>query len=127
MCFYHILSQSVNEHHHHPVRYYFTVSFLFQISNCSLKRLDNRILNLKQLSHLDLSNNKLTIVPPSLRELACLSALVLSNNVITEFSDDMCVINSKICSSLRTLDLSGKFDFSGLLAFFYFLFTTLFI
>lgn len=79
-----------------------------QISNCNLKRLDSRILNLKQLVHLDMSDNRLTCVPAQLRELGALSSLILSNNVICEFSTELCTSTSHLCGNLRTLDLSGQ-------------------
>ena len=55
-----------------------------------------------------MSNNRLSCVPVQLKELGCLSSLILTNNHISEFSTELCTVDSHWCGNLRTLDLSGK-------------------
>ncbi|KAF6034428.1 LRR1 [Bugula neritina] len=77
-----------------------------QISYCRLGKLDSRILGLRDLTQLDLSNNKLTFVPHELRELP-LTLLNLSKNNICNFSEDFCK-ESTLSSSLQTLNLEDN-------------------
>ena len=69
----------------------------------SLNRVDTRLLHLKHLTHLDLSNNSIKSLPDLMAD-AALAELRLSGNKIEEFPDTLCV--GRLAESLRVLDLS---------------------
>ncbi|XP_003962530.1 leucine-rich repeat protein 1 [Takifugu rubripes] len=75
-----------------------------QVSYCKLSRVDMRMLSLKALRKLDLSNNHIKKLPATIGDLSCLSDLVLHNNHLEAFSDALCL--SSLQHSLHLLDLS---------------------
>ncbi|XP_007258954.2 leucine-rich repeat protein 1 [Astyanax mexicanus] len=75
-----------------------------QVSYCKLSRVDMRMLSLKALRRLDLSNNHIKKLPATIGDLSCLAELVLHNNHLESFSEAMCL--STLQRSLQHLDLS---------------------
>uniref|UniRef100_UPI00398EE381 leucine-rich repeat protein 1 isoform X1 n=2 Tax=Pristiophorus japonicus TaxID=55135 RepID=UPI00398EE381 len=81
----------------------YSLEFL-QVSYCKLARVDMRMLCLRRLRKLDLSNNHIRKLPATIGDLACLSELVLHNNHLETFSVALC--SSTLQKSLQFLDLS---------------------
>ncbi|XP_041070872.1 leucine-rich repeat protein 1 isoform X3 [Carcharodon carcharias] len=77
---------------------------LSKVSYCKLARVDMRMLCLRKLRKLDLSNNHIRKLPATIGDLVCLSELVLHNNHLETFSVTLC--NSTLQKSLQFLDLS---------------------
>ncbi|XP_077394398.1 leucine-rich repeat protein 1 [Festucalex cinctus] len=75
-----------------------------QVSYCKLSRVDMRMLSLKALRKLDLSNNHIKKLPATIGDLACLSELVLHSNHLEAFSEALCL--STLQRTLQILDLS---------------------
>ncbi|XP_062863890.1 leucine-rich repeat protein 1 [Trichomycterus rosablanca] len=75
-----------------------------QVSYCKLSRVDMRMLTLKSLRILDLSNNHIKKLPATIGDLGCLAELVLHNNHLESFSEALC--QSTLQKSLQHLDLS---------------------
>ncbi|KAM4540854.1 leucine-rich repeat protein 1 [Fundulus diaphanus] len=75
-----------------------------QVSYCKLSRVDMRMLSLKALRRLDLSNNHIKKLPATIGDLSCLSELVLHNNHLETFSEALCL--STLQRTLQVLDLS---------------------
>ncbi|XP_037550689.1 leucine-rich repeat protein 1 [Nematolebias whitei] len=75
-----------------------------QVSYCRLSRVDMRMLSLKALRRLDLSNNHIKKLPATIGDLSCLSELVLHNNHLEAFSEALCL--STLQRTLQVLDLS---------------------
>lgn len=81
------------------------------IVNCGMVRFDVRILKLKDLVSLNLSNNKIKEMDASLERLKMLKSLNFSLNMLTKLPSKLCRTN--LASSLTFLDLS-KNNLSGL-------------
>ncbi|XP_036397381.1 leucine-rich repeat protein 1 [Megalops cyprinoides] len=75
-----------------------------QVSYCKLSRVDMRMLSLKCLRRLDLSNNHIKKLPATIGDLGCLAELVLHNNHLEAFSEALCL--SSLQRTLQHLDLS---------------------
>ncbi|XP_068108066.1 leucine-rich repeat protein 1 isoform X2 [Hyperolius riggenbachi] len=75
-----------------------------QVSFCKLARVDMRMLCLKRLQKLDLSNNHIKKLPKTIGDLVCLQELTLNNNLLETFVVELC--NSTLRNSLKSLDLS---------------------
>ncbi|XP_048830851.1 leucine-rich repeat protein 1 isoform X2 [Brienomyrus brachyistius] len=75
-----------------------------QVSYCKLSRVDMRMLSLKSLRCLDLSNNHIKKLPETIGDLGCLAELVLHNNHLETFSAALCL--SSLQRTLKLLDLS---------------------
>ncbi|XP_035281112.1 leucine-rich repeat protein 1 isoform X1 [Anguilla anguilla] len=75
-----------------------------QVSYCKLSRVDMRMLSLKCLRRLDLSNNHIKKLPATIGDLGCLAELVLHNNHLEAFSEALCL--SSLRRTLQLLDLS---------------------
>ncbi|XP_073340280.1 leucine-rich repeat protein 1 [Pagrus major] len=75
-----------------------------QVSYCKLSRVDMRMLSLKALRKLDLSNNHIKKLPATIGDLGCLSELILHNNHLESFSVALCL--STLQKTLQVLDLS---------------------
>ncbi|CAN9502099.1 unnamed protein product [Ophioblennius macclurei] len=75
-----------------------------QVSYCKLSRVDMRMLSLKALRKLDLSNNHIKKLPATIGDLSCLSELVLHNNHLEAFSEALCL--STLQQTLQLLDVS---------------------
>ncbi|XP_066550348.1 leucine-rich repeat protein 1 [Amia ocellicauda] len=75
-----------------------------QVSYCKLSRVDMRMLTLKKLRKLDLSNNHIKKLPATIGDLTCLAELILHNNHLESFSVALCL--STLQKSLQHLDLS---------------------
>ncbi|XP_023932880.1 leucine-rich repeat protein 1 [Lingula anatina] len=74
------------------------------INGCSLKKVDSRIIQLKHLSHLNLSGNCLTSLPVALGELQHLTELDVSDNQIEQFPQPLG--DSSLRNSLTFLNIS---------------------
>lgn len=74
------------------------------VSYCKLTRVDMRILSLKSLRTLDLSNNHIKKLPDTIGDLCFLTELILHNNHLESFSKALCL--SSLQKSLQNLDLS---------------------
>ncbi|XP_028677686.2 leucine-rich repeat protein 1 [Erpetoichthys calabaricus] len=75
-----------------------------QVSYCKLSRVDMRMLTLRKLRKLDLSNNHIKKLPVTIGDLCCLNELILHNNHLESFNVALC--NSTLQKSLQCLDLS---------------------
>ncbi|XP_053331576.1 leucine-rich repeat protein 1 [Spea bombifrons] len=75
-----------------------------QVSYCKLARVDMRMLCLKKLQKLDLSNNHIKKLPQTIGDLMCLQELTLHNNFLESFEVAFC--NSTLRNTLKSLDLS---------------------
>lgn len=75
-----------------------------QVSYCKLSRVDMRMLSLKALRRLDLSNNHIKALPSTIGDLTFLTEFILHNNHLESFSDALC--DSTLQASLQHLDLS---------------------
>ncbi|CAL8286962.1 unnamed protein product [Lota lota] len=75
-----------------------------QVSYCKLSRVDMRMLSLKGLRKLDLSNNHIKKLPATIGDLGCLAELILHNNQLESFSEALCL--STLQRTLQHLDLS---------------------
>ncbi|KAM4690632.1 leucine-rich repeat protein 1 [Rhinophrynus dorsalis] len=75
-----------------------------QVSYCKLARFDMRMLCLKRLQKLDLSNNHIKKLPKTIGDLACLQELNLNHNFLESFEVLLC--NSSWRNTLKSLDLS---------------------
>ncbi|KAI5610917.1 leucine-rich repeat protein 1 [Silurus asotus] len=75
-----------------------------QVSYCKLSRVDMRMLSLKSLRALDLSNNHIKKLPDTIGDLHFLTELILRNNRLESFSVALCL--SSLQKSLQHLDLS---------------------
>ncbi|KAK2879268.1 hypothetical protein Q8A67_020059 [Cirrhinus molitorella] len=75
-----------------------------QVSYCRLSRVDTRMLSLRALRRLDLSNNHIKKLPSTVGDLSCLAELILHNNHLESFGDGLC--SSTLQTSLQHLDLS---------------------
>ncbi|XP_010877801.1 leucine-rich repeat protein 1 [Esox lucius] len=75
-----------------------------QVSYCKLSRVDMRMLSLKALRRLDLSNNHIKKLPATIGDLGCLTELILHNNHLESFSEALCL--SSLQRTLQHLDLS---------------------
>ncbi|KAI1895576.1 hypothetical protein AGOR_G00107660 [Albula goreensis] len=75
-----------------------------QVSYCKLSRVDMRMLSLKSLRRLDLSNNHIKKLPATIGDLGCLAELILHNNHLEAFSEALCL--SSLQRTLQHLDLS---------------------
>lgn len=75
-----------------------------QVSWCKLSRVDMRMLSLKALRVLDLSNNHIKKLPATIGDLSCLSELNLRNNHLESFSEALCL--STLQKTLQLLDLT---------------------
>nr|XP_039249853.1 leucine-rich repeat protein 1-like [Styela clava] len=76
------------------------------VEHCSLLKLDSRMLKLRHLKILNLSNNKIKTLPDSIAEMQSLVELNLENNDLSELPNTFSMPNSKLCSSLRCLKLN---------------------
>jgi len=74
------------------------------VSGLRLARVDNRMLKLKGLVSLDLSNNEITNLPDGLGDLASLRELSLVGNQLTSLPRSLCT--GSLTSSLKLLNLS---------------------
>lgn len=75
-----------------------------QVSYCQLSRVDMRMLSLKSLRTLDLSNNHIKKLPDTIGDLCFLTELILHHNHLESFSEALCL--STLQQSLQHLDLS---------------------
>ncbi|XP_004082308.1 leucine-rich repeat protein 1 [Oryzias latipes] len=75
-----------------------------QVSYCKLAQVDMRMLSLKVLRKLDLSNNHIKKLPATIGDLSRLSELSLHNNHLEAFSEALCL--STLQQTLQVLDIS---------------------
>ena len=74
------------------------------VNNCGLVKFDNRITRLSLLTVLNLNENRLSELPESLEELACLKELYLAKNKFSLIP--AAIFRPKLRLSLRLLDMS---------------------
>ncbi|XP_033127782.1 leucine-rich repeat protein 1-like [Anneissia japonica] len=77
-----------------------------RVCNCMLKKVDPRILSLKKLRSLDLSDNRFQTLPPELGEILTLAELKVTGNYLKEVPK--CVWTGNLRCSLRMLDISNN-------------------
>ncbi|XP_071961836.1 leucine-rich repeat protein 1-like isoform X2 [Antedon mediterranea] len=77
-----------------------------RVCNCMLKKVDSRILMLKQLRSLDFSNNRFQTLPEQLSQIPTLAELKLTGNFLLEVPK--CIWTGKLQHSLKMLDLSDN-------------------
>ncbi|XP_041353671.1 leucine-rich repeat protein 1-like [Gigantopelta aegis] len=75
-----------------------------QVSQCSMKRIDQRILQLSKLKILNLSHNSLQSLPESYGRIYSLYELYVNNNQLTKLPISLC--RSSLSTSLVVLDIS---------------------
>ena len=75
----------------------------FDAVGISLNRIDKRLAGLQNLTYLDLSNNRISVIPESLQSVS-LVELKLAGNKIEEYPLALCL--GSISLSLQSLDLS---------------------
>jgi LRR-repeat protein 1 len=78
--------------------------FRVQVTECKLNRLEGRILRLRRLEILNLSENHIREVPRSVADMAALTELVLAGNMIASLPAHL--FDGKINATLRKLDLA---------------------
>lgn len=76
----------------------------FEAVGVSLNRVDTRLLHLKHLTHLDLSNNTIKSLPDTMANATTLIELRLSGNKLEIFPDTFCT--GLLAENLKLLDLS---------------------
>ncbi|OCT68334.1 leucine rich repeat protein 1 L homeolog isoform X1 [Xenopus laevis] len=77
-----------------------------QVSYCKLARVDMRMLCLKKLQKLDLSNNHIKKLPKTIGDLVCLQELILNHNFLESFEVVLC--STTLRDTLKSLDLSAN-------------------
>lgn len=77
-----------------------------QVSGIRLARVDQRMIKLRQLVSLDLSNNEISKLPESWEQVASLRELNLAGNQLTTLSREFCT--GVLAKSLRQLILSSN-------------------
>eukprot|EP00058_Branchiostoma_floridae_P025031 XP_002610521.1 hypothetical protein BRAFLDRAFT_260421 [Branchiostoma floridae] len=96
---------TVSKRKDYPLTKSFPSSLLeLRINHCTLNRVDTRILGLKHLKLLDMSDNNIRILPETIGELKCLADLNMSNNQLTELPGKF--FQSTLRNSLQSVDLS---------------------
>ncbi|XP_026692033.2 leucine-rich repeat protein 1-like [Ciona intestinalis] len=76
------------------------------VNTCNLARVDGRVMKLKHLTALNLSNNKIKNLPEQLAHMPMLCELDVSHNVISDFQMELCNANLPLCKQLKNLNLS---------------------
>uniref|UniRef100_H2YRR4 PIF1/LRR1 pleckstrin homology domain-containing protein n=1 Tax=Ciona savignyi TaxID=51511 RepID=H2YRR4_CIOSA len=76
------------------------------VNGCQLMRIEGRIIKLKYLTSLNLSNNKIKTLPEQLGSMACLHELDISENELTCFPKELCNPESQLCKTMTCLNLS---------------------
>ena len=76
---------------------------IVQAVGIALNRIDTRILHLKNIQNVDLSNNSIKSLPDCIKDVR-LTELKLSGNKIAEFPDTICL--GELTKSLKVLDLA---------------------
>lgn len=87
----------------YPIKGFPSTLERFEAVAISLNRIDNRLLELKMLQVLDLSNNSIKVLPDGLKD-TCLVELKLAGNKLTEFPDTIC--SGSVSERLKLLDLA---------------------
>jgi LRR-repeat protein 1 len=76
---------------------------IFQAAGVGLNRIDTRVLQLKNIRSIDLSNNRISKIPDCIKDVK-LAELRLSGNRILEFPDVIC--SGELAQTLKVLDLA---------------------
>lgn len=79
---------------------------ILKVSHCNMKRIDGRILQLKKMLILDLSENALKCLPEDTGQLSCLQQLSLQKNELSEYSTSFC--KGSLQNTLGYLDISNN-------------------
>ncbi|XP_023037290.2 leucine-rich repeat protein 1-like [Drosophila willistoni] len=91
---------AINRHSDYPIKVFPRYLQSLTIDNTQLVKLSYHICSLRNLTHLDVSNNKLRKLPVELGRLH-LSKLVLHDNNLGEMDDWSFLNGSKLRDSLR--------------------------
>lgn len=95
---------SVTERHDYFFKSVFPQSLTWlQVQTCSLQKIDNRILKLKNLQVLDLAHNDIKELPIALAKIK-LKELVLHHNKLVQFPKELST--GALGQTLQVLDLS---------------------
>ena len=98
---------TVNKQKNYPLRNGFPISLeTLNVHNCSLTRIDARMLDLRNLKFLDLARNRIKVLPLSMKNLTGLASLNLASNEIVEFPHSLCGV--PLSKSLSSIDLSDN-------------------
>ena len=76
------------------------------VVTCNLKKIEGRILALRHLTRLDMSDNCIRELPTDFEKLNCLSELVLHDNQIEEIPKGFCT--GALSRTLNLLDLGNN-------------------
>ena len=76
------------------------------VHSCGMLRIDTKIIQLKNLISLNLSNNQIKELPPSLNKLTSLAELIVPGNKLKEFPLALC--RGTLATTLKFLDLSNN-------------------
>jgi len=79
-----------------------------EIFNCSLLTVNSRVLNLKNLTHLNLNDNKISSLPAELKNFQCLKHFKAKNNKIKRINESLFMPPSSFMNSVEVLDFSGN-------------------
>ncbi|XP_035212009.1 leucine-rich repeat protein 1-like isoform X1 [Stegodyphus dumicola] len=95
---------SITRRSDYPLKTPFSNSLTWlQVQNCSLRKIEQRILNMRNLQVLDLTHNKIKELPLALSEFK-LKELLLHHNEIVSFPSELAV--GTLGQTLQVLDLS---------------------
>ena len=76
------------------------------VVTCNLKKIEDRILALRHLTRLDMSENCIRELPTDFNNLTCLSEIILNDNQIEEIPKGFCTGN--LSRTLNFLDLGNN-------------------
>ena len=85
---------------------------ILDLHDNQLESLPDSISDLSRMTKLNLSHNRLTVVPPGLYNMLELHHLQLNNNQITEIDDRICDVNMLVTLDLAHNKLKVEMDFS---------------
>ena len=93
----------IKSQHDYPMRGFPASLEIVQAVGLALNRIDTRILQLKNIQKVDLSNNRISKIPDIIKDVK-LVELKLSGNKLSEFPELIC--SGELAKSLKVLDLA---------------------